>query len=72
MMWGWGVMNQVAIKEAASIRYPMDHFLGVWWSGSENDVLPARAMAPTDTCPALFMRPGDNFPAHDDIKKACV
>ena len=21
-MWGWGVMNQVAIKEAANIRYP--------------------------------------------------
>jgi branched-chain amino acid transport system substrate-binding protein len=41
LMWGWGVMNQVAIKEAASIRFPMDHFIGVWWSGSENDVLPA-------------------------------
>ena len=32
LLWGWGVMNQVAIKEAASIRYPMDHFIGVWWS----------------------------------------
>ncbi len=21
-MWGWGVMNQVAIQEAANIRYP--------------------------------------------------
>ncbi|MDH3230083.1 MAG: ABC transporter substrate-binding protein, partial [Alphaproteobacteria bacterium] len=41
LMWGWGVMNQVGVKEAASIRYPMDHFIGVWWSGSENDVLPA-------------------------------
>jgi branched-chain amino acid transport system substrate-binding protein len=40
-MWGWGVMNQVAIKEAASIQYPMDHFIGVWWSGSEEDVVPA-------------------------------
>jgi branched-chain amino acid transport system substrate-binding protein len=40
-MWGWGVMNSVAVKEAASIRYPMDHFIGVWWSGSEDDVLPA-------------------------------
>ena len=39
--WGWGVMNQVAIKEAAAIRFPMDHFIGVWWSGSESDVVPA-------------------------------
>ena len=22
LMWGWGVMNQVAIQEAANIRYP--------------------------------------------------
>ena len=40
-LWGWGVMNQVAIQEAAAIRFPMDHFIGVWWSGSENDVIPA-------------------------------
>jgi branched-chain amino acid transport system substrate-binding protein len=40
-MWGWGVMNQVAIKEAAAIRFPMNKFIGVWWSGSENDVIPA-------------------------------
>ncbi|MGF1610650.1 MAG: ABC transporter substrate-binding protein [Kiloniellales bacterium] len=40
-MWGWGVMNQVAVKEAASINYPMDRFIGVWWSGSEADVVPA-------------------------------
>lgn len=40
-MWGWGVMNQVAIKEAASVRYPMDRFIGVWWSGTESDVVPA-------------------------------
>ena len=40
-LWGWGVMNSVAIKEAAAVRFPMDHFIGVWWSGSENDVIPA-------------------------------
>ncbi len=68
MMWGWGVMNQVAIKEAASIRYPMDHFLGVWWSGSENDVLPAGDGA-NGYLSGAFHAPGDNFPVHDDIKK---
>ncbi len=34
IMYGWGVMNQVAIQEAANIRFPMDHFIGIWWSGS--------------------------------------
>ncbi|OZO45540.1 ABC transporter permease, partial [Pseudomonas fluorescens] len=45
LMWGWGVMNQVAIQEAANIRYPMENFIGIWWSGSENDVKPAGAAA---------------------------
>ena len=34
-LWGWGVMNQVAIKEAAAIAYPMERLIGVWWSASE-------------------------------------
>ena len=68
MMWGWGVMNQVAIKEAASIRYPMDRFIGVWWSGSENDVLPAGEAA-HGYLSGAFHAPGDDFPVHDDIKK---
>jgi branched-chain amino acid transport system substrate-binding protein len=68
LMWGWGVMNQVAIKEAASIRYPMDHFIGVWWSGSENDVLPAGEAADGYLSGAFHM-PGDDFGAHQDIKK---
>ena len=41
LMWGWGVMNQVAIQEAANIRYPMENFIGNWWSGAEHDVGPA-------------------------------
>lgn len=40
-MWGYGVMNSTAIKEAAAVGYPMDHFVGVWWSGAEPDVVPA-------------------------------
>ena len=68
LMWGWGVMNQVAIKEAASIRFPMDRFIGVWWSGSENDVLPSGAAA-DGYLSGAFHQPGDNFPAMDDIKK---
>ena len=40
-MSGWGVMNQVAIKEAASIGFPMNKFIGNWWSASDADVIPA-------------------------------
>ena len=68
MMWGWGVMNQVAIREAASIRFPMDRFIGVWWSGSENDVLPAGEAA-HGYLSGAFHAAGDNFRAHDDIKR---
>jgi branched-chain amino acid transport system substrate-binding protein len=41
IMWGWGAMNPTAIKEAAKINFPLDHFVGIWWSGSEDDVRPA-------------------------------
>ena len=40
-MWGWGVMNSTAIKEAAAVGYPMEKFIGIWWSGAEADVIPA-------------------------------
>jgi len=68
LMWGWGVMNQVAIQEAASIKFPMDHFLGVWWSGSENDVLPA-GMDADGYKSGAFHAPGGDFPVHDDIRE---
>ncbi len=65
-MWGWGVMNQVAIKEAASIRYPMDRFIGVWWSGTESDVVPAGEGA-IGYKAGNFHGTGAIFPVHDDI-----
>ncbi|MEO1293903.1 MAG: ABC transporter substrate-binding protein, partial [Pseudomonadota bacterium] len=66
-MWGWGVMNQVAIQEAASIRFPMDRFIGTWWSGSENDVLPAGAAA-NGYKSITTHAAGGGFQAHDDIR----
>jgi len=45
LMWGWGVMNQVAVQEAANIGFPMENFIGNWWSGAEHDVTPAGAAA---------------------------
>lgn len=44
-MWGWGVMNSTAIKEAAAVGFPMERFIGIWWSGAEADVEPAGAQA---------------------------
>ncbi|MEM6311680.1 MAG: ABC transporter substrate-binding protein [Pseudomonadota bacterium] len=45
LMWGWGVMNQVAVQEAANIGFPMENFIGNWWAGAEHDVTPAGAAA---------------------------
>ena len=45
LMWGWGVMNQVAVQEAANINFPMENFIGNWWAGAEHDVTPAGASA---------------------------
>ena len=68
VMWGWGVMNQVAIQEAANIRFPMENFIGVWWSGSENDVLPAGDGA--NGYKALNMHAaGSDFPVFADLQK---
>jgi branched-chain amino acid transport system substrate-binding protein len=67
-MSGWGVMNQVAVKEAASIKFPMDHFIGNWWSGSENDVTPAGAGAHGYVA-ATFHPPGGGTKLHADLKK---
>jgi len=44
-LWGWGIMNSTAIKEAAAVRYPRDQMYGVWWAGAEPDVTPAGAGA---------------------------
>ena len=41
LLWGWGVMNSTAIKEAVAVGYPREKMYGVWWSGAEPDVRPA-------------------------------
>jgi branched-chain amino acid transport system substrate-binding protein len=65
-VWGWGVMTATAIKEAAAVGYPMDHFIGVWWSGAEPDVEPAGAAA-AGYMSGAFHAPGTDFPVFDDI-----
>ncbi|MBY6049801.1 ABC transporter substrate-binding protein [Vannielia litorea] len=71
IMWGWGVMNQVAIQEAVNIRFPMDKFIGIWWSGSENDVLPAGDGA--NGYKALtFHNLGKDYPVYADLQTHVV
>ncbi|MBU0724886.1 MAG: ABC transporter substrate-binding protein [Alphaproteobacteria bacterium] len=67
IMWGWGVMNATAIKEAAAVGYPMDKFIGIWWSGSEADVKPAGAAAKGYKS-AQFTGTGTGAPVHAQIR----
>ena len=71
IMYGWGVMNQVAIQEASNIRFPMENFVGIWWSGAEIDVLPAGEKANGYKAMALTAV-GNGFPVFQDIQKYVV
>ena len=71
LMWGWGVMNQAAIQEAANIRYPMENFIGNWWAGAEHDVTPAGMAA--DGYKSLNMNVVDaELPVFDEIREQVV
>ena len=67
LIWGWGIMNPTAVQEAANIRFPMENFIGVWWSGAEADVGPAGERAHGYKALALHA-PGTDYPLFDDIK----
>src|SRR5262245_40970417 len=67
-MSGWGVMNQVAVKEAAAIGFKMDHFIGNWWSANDSDVVPAGEGA-KGYKGATFSAPGTAFKVHAEIVK---
>jgi branched-chain amino acid transport system substrate-binding protein len=65
---GWGVMNQVAIKEAAAHGLKMDHVVGNWWTGTEIDVVPAGDAAKGYKA-LTFTAPGAGFKVHQDLNK---
>jgi branched-chain amino acid transport system substrate-binding protein len=46
----------------------MDHLVGVWWSGTETDVVPAGDLA-KGYVSATFHAPGKTFKIHEDMKK---
>jgi branched-chain amino acid transport system substrate-binding protein len=65
-LWGWGVMNSTAIKEAVAVGYPRDKMYGVWWAAAEPDVRPAGDDA--KGYQGLALHPaGADYPVHKDI-----
>ncbi|PKO64503.1 MAG: ABC transporter permease [Betaproteobacteria bacterium HGW-Betaproteobacteria-16] len=58
LLWGWGVMNSTALKEAQSTGFPRDHVIGVWPSGSDSDVKEVPGAAGYS---AVLMLPGPGF-----------
>ena len=65
---GWGVMNPTALKAAQRAGYPREKVLGVWWSGAEEDVIPAGDAA-KGYIAAGFNVSGANYPVIQDIMK---
>ena len=68
LLWGWGVMNSTAIKEAVATGYPRDKMYGVWWSGAEPDVAPVGADAKGYNA-LTFLAPGGQGVVHQQILK---
>ncbi|MGZ5031731.1 MAG: ABC transporter substrate-binding protein [Usitatibacter sp.] len=68
-LWGWGVMNSTAIKEAIAVSYPRLQMFGVWWAAAEPDVLPAEAAAKGYNGLAMGHSAENDLPIHKDMVK---
>ncbi len=63
---GWGVMNPTALKEAQRVGFPANRIVGVWWSGAEEDTIPAGDAA-IGYVAAGFHPAGRDFPVIQEI-----
>jgi len=70
-MQGFGAMNPTAVKESIKINYPMDHLVGNWWAGGDDDARPAGPGA-KGYLALSFNQTGTNFPVMQDIVKHVV
>jgi branched-chain amino acid transport system substrate-binding protein len=68
ILWGWGVMNPTALKAAAKVGFAREKIIGVWWSGAEEDTVPAGDAA-KGFIAAGFNVAGKNYPVVQDIIK---
>jgi branched-chain amino acid transport system substrate-binding protein len=71
LMWGWGAMNAGAINEAIKTNYPMNQFVGIWWSGHDGD-LKAVGDAAKGYRSISWSVPNSSAPVMQDIKKHVV
>lgn len=71
LMWGWGAMNGGALTEAVKTKYPMDQFLGIWWSGHDAD-LKLVGEAGKGYRAVSFSFPNSEAPVMKDVKKYIV
>ena len=69
LLWGWGVMNSTALKEAQATGYPRDKMYGVWWAGAEPDVKDVGANAKGYNALALNGSGTDNKVIQDILKQ---
>ncbi|MDY7579050.1 ABC transporter substrate-binding protein [Herbaspirillum sp. RTI4] len=68
IFWGWGVMNQTALKAAQKVGYARDKIIGSWWAGSEEDTVPAGDAA-KGYMSATWSVSGTSVPVITDILK---
>jgi len=68
LLWGWGAMNSIALKNAARADFPRDKVIGIWWSGSEDDVRAAGDDAIGYKAVALQYGAG-KFQVHRDVER---
>ncbi|MBI4587801.1 MAG: ABC transporter substrate-binding protein [Candidatus Rokubacteria bacterium] len=62
----WGVSCTVPLREAARLGFTREKILGVWWCGSEEDVVPAGEAA-KGYLSAEFSGSGRDFPVIQEI-----
>ncbi len=58
LLWGWGVMNSTALKEAQTTGFPRNRIVGVWPSGSDSDV---KGVSGAEGYSAVLLLPGPGF-----------
>src|SRR5690242_5149576 len=68
---GFGAMNPTAVKEAAKINFKMDHLIGNWWAGGDDDARPAGDGA-KGYLSLDFNQVGTNYKVIQDILKYVV
>jgi branched-chain amino acid transport system substrate-binding protein len=69
ILWGWGVMNATAIKNAQKVGFPREKMVGNWWSGSEIDTEAAGGSVSQGYYAASLNLAGKDFPVVRDIEK---